>query len=186
LVLKRIRKAGREGFEFGPAEAQAQVAAAATPPKPVTSPNLPPNLPPSFLPIFNKMRAEILKALPEVENTVGVSREDALVHALADAASALQLERATRFIFGSQLRALQILSDRAERRAPLTELQPIYAAAASASPAIFQTFSYESWLQYLINGHLIEVSGTDAVLTAEGQAAIPYMATRGYSIALPY
>lgn len=177
-LLGRLKKAGREGLEFSSAEAQTSAT-------PVPHEILPTSfLPPTLAPIFEKSRDAVRRDLPSFARRLGLSPEDALVHAVADAAAALHLERSTRFILGSQLRALQLLCDRGGI-APMSDIEAVYVADAARQPELYRHLTYPEWRNYLLTGNLIESSGEDAVLTPEGRAVIPYMSLRGYPFNLP-
>ena len=95
-----------------------------------------------------------------------------------DRSGALYLERASRFILGSQIDALRFLSMNAS--ANKEQLRTFYMSAAASNPTFFATFPFEQWLNFLAAWNLVSVESDTVRLTAAGTAIVPYMQTWGY------
>jgi hypothetical protein len=118
-------------------------------------------------------------SLPRVLPSFNGDREQALRHLLVDFQAAVCLERASRFIFGSQIDALIFLGTNNGRGTKL-EVARYYEAARVSYPDIYTNYPFEGWLGFLVNNHLIAVSGDVVALTGAGKAVVGYMNNRGY------
>ena len=100
-------------------------------------------------------------------------------HLLIDFQSATALERASRYIFGSQVDALTYLGT-VSGTATRMEIARYYEAAKTTSPEMYANYSFEGWLGFIANNHLINVNGDTVSLTPPGKAVVRYMRDRGY------
>ena len=108
-----------------------------------------------------------------------LTREDTFRWVAVDSWAALRLERASRFLFGSQIDAINVLNNYGGRL--LTEvLRPIYLNASTTFPPLYANYTFEQWLSYLTNNGLITIEGSDVVITPSGKAIVPYMQALGY------
>jgi hypothetical protein len=117
--------------------------------------------------------------LPPVVENFGGNRERALRNMLVDFQSAIYLERASRFLYGSQIDALIFLGAN-NSRATREEIGRFYDAATVKNPNIYQSYSFERWLGFLQSQGLVSVEGDIIALRAGGKAIIGYMQRRGY------
>jgi hypothetical protein len=117
--------------------------------------------------------------LPSIMPNFGGNRERALRHALIDFRSAVYLERASRFLFGSQIDSLIFLGANSGR-ATIGEIHRFYAAAVESEPEIYTTYPFEGWLGFLCNQGLVGREGDIVSMLPGGKAIISYMQMRGY------
>jgi hypothetical protein len=118
-------------------------------------------------------------SLPNTLPMFDGNREKALRHLLVDFQTAVCLERASRFIFGSQIDTLIFLEANNGLGTKLEALR-YYEAAKVTRPDIYTNYPFEGWLGFLANNHLITVNGDVVKLTAAGRAIVQYMNNRGY------
>ena len=116
--------------------------------------------------------------LPSLISSFGGNRERALRHALIDFRSAAYLERASRFLFGSQIDMLIFLGAN-NGRATIGEIHKFYAAAVESEPEIYTSYPFESWLGFLANQGLVNREGDIVSFLPGGKAIISYMQMRG-------
>jgi hypothetical protein len=138
----------------------------------------------NFSPEFRELVAEVSNfiekvALPGAMPNFNNNREEALKHLLIDFQSATALERASRYIFGSQVDALIYLAT-VSGTATRMEITRYYEAAKTTSPEMYANYSFEGWLEFLTNNHLISANGDTVSSTPLGKAAVRYMRDRGY------
>ena len=103
-----------------------------------------------FAPEFRELVAEVSAfvervALPNTLPNFSGDTEQALKHLLIDFQSATALERASRFIFGSQVETLIYLGT-AGGMATKTEIIRHYDAAKASYPDIYARYSFDGWL----------------------------------------
>ena len=68
----------------------------------------------------------------------------------------ITFERLYNFIYGSQLNLLQHINTYSNLS--IDELKPFYETAKSKYPDFYETYTFENWLQFLINMELINVN----------------------------
>ena len=161
------------------------------PPQPSTqSANLAEALPTSqqavelFNPPFQDIVTEVARnldtvMLPALMSRFNGDKERALRYALIDFQSAVALERASRFLFGSQIDALIFLGT-SGGRGTKEELTNFYRAAAVKYPEIYAKYTFEAWLGFMQNQGLVSINGDTVAFLPAGKAIIAYMQTRGY------
>jgi hypothetical protein len=117
--------------------------------------------------------------LPPILSVFGGNKERALRHALIDFQSAVYLERASRFMFGSQIDALIYLGAN-NGRGTREEISRFYMAATQAHPPIYAQYPFEGWLGFLQRNGLVGMDSDAIILLPGGKAIVSYMKTRGY------
>lgn len=117
--------------------------------------------------------------LPGLMARLNIDRERAYRNVAIDYFAALHLERSSRFLFGSQIDALNFLVTN-NSRATRDEIRKLYDAAAAAFPAIYASYSFDSWLGFMQNWGLINAQESLITLLPTGRALIPYMEGRMY------
>jgi hypothetical protein len=122
--------------------------------------------------------------LPSVLPKFCGNREQALRYLLIDFRSAVVLERASRFLFGSQIDAIIFL--RANNgRATTAELQRYYLAGVQNAADFYQNYAFDGWLEFMVNQGLLSREGDIVSLLPSGRGIINYMQQRGYLRARP-
>lgn len=96
-----------------------------------------------------------------------------------DYSTALYLERASRYILGSQIDALNFLAAN-HNCATKKQLRPFYTAGAAGMPLAFSLYPFEQWLTFLTTWNLVSIDDVNVNLTAAGKAIVPYMQAWGY------
>jgi hypothetical protein len=140
----------------------------------------------STLPAFRDFLTEVEQRLDhEMPRLMtGRSREETLKYLSVDSSAALYLERASRYIFGSQLDAINLLLAN-NGRTRMENLRPLYGRAAALFPAFYNNYSFEQWLSFLTQWNLVRIEGDDCVLTPAGRAIIIYMQIWRYLVIRP-
>ncbi len=120
----------------------------------------------------------IEQELPNIKQRLNLSENEYMLYLAVDSLGALRLERASRSIFRSQIEAIKHLT--LSGRMPVDGLLPSYTKAATASPEIYENYTFEQWLSYLTSWGLISREGADATVTPAGKAIVAYMERWGY------
>jgi hypothetical protein len=114
------------------------------------------------------------KNIDSTVNSNGKTKEDTLVYFYVDAYMNLHMERASRFVFGSQLTALSMACSSSDGVA-LSQIRSVYDASGAAAHITFDV-----WLSFLTTWSLLEFTNDLVKATAAGKCLIPYMQWRGY------
>ncbi|MGD0106075.1 MAG: hypothetical protein ABSC06_18850 [Rhodopila sp.] len=138
---------------------------------------------------FKELAAEIATyidttMLPSILPAFDANKERALKHLLIDFQSAVYLERASRFMFGSQIDALIYLGAN-NSRGTREEISRFYLAATQVHPDTYARYSFEGWLGFLQSNELVKMDGDVISLLPGGKAVTGYMKTRGYLTTRP-
>ena len=138
----------------------------------------------AFEPQYRELVGEIANNLdnvvmPSVMRNFAGNRELALRHMLIDFRSAIYLERASRFLYGSQIDALIFLGTN-NSRGTKDDIRRFYDAGKAKSPDIYQNYSFDRWLNYIESQGLVRTEGDVVSLQPGGKAIINYMQRRGY------
>ena len=75
------------------------------------------------------------------------------------------------------IQALELVQSTGRRGLPVSRLRPIFRKAAARYPEIYDGYSFEQWLQLLVDSVLIDWSGQTLTLTEEGHAFLEYRFT---------
>jgi hypothetical protein len=129
--------------------------------------------------LANKTAKLVNAQLLDLMTRLGSSKEDALRYLTIDYLAALTLERASRYMFGSQIDALEFLVNN-NQRATLDEVRRFCSNAAAASPEVYDLYPFEGWLDFLKNRALLQVQDDFVELLPAGKAIVPYLRERGY------
>jgi hypothetical protein len=154
----------------------------ATPPTGGEATQEPPPISAYFAPPFQEIvlftEQWVEQHLPAYMAQLGRGREDTLKIATVDYVVALNLERASRFIFQSQIDALRFLITSNELTRD--QIRLFYQTAGDQYPQEYTTYPFENWLGFLASWGLVRLDGERVILTPGGRAIVPYMEVRGY------
>ena len=134
---------------------------------------------PQYHELVSDVEAKINAELPALASKSGKSQDDALRYLLMDQFSALILERASRFLYGSQIDSLIFLHSN-NYRATLDEIKRFYDMGSAKFPEIYKNYPFEKWLGFLEMNGIVGVSNNIITATPIGKALIPYMEMRRY------
>ena len=119
-------------------------------------------------PAVQKIRRELLSSIDPQAQT------DVLTHGLASLNIQLQHERNYRAIFGSQLTLLGAMNT--DAGVPPSTARQIYDVTKSKYPEVYQTYSFDQWIGFLLNGGLVAVAPNgNYVLTSYGRGLLQYI-----------
>ena len=125
------------------------------------------------VPAVENLVQVLRRQLDEVESTLDIDRETALFRALARANLREHFERTHRIIWGSQMRALQVLNS--VTTANVDFLKSYYDTAANEYPSLYEEYSYDGWLRFL-EGQALLIRKDDVVeITMEGREFLKYL-----------
>jgi len=136
------------------------------------------DIPPVYLSAIDEKSEMIKRYLGINEPT---PNEERLSTAAASFACALAVEKAYRAIFSSQVEALNMIGSYGSS-VPIKHIREIYLAAKNKSPEVYESYTFEQWLEYLEAFELIVVTAEDVALTDLGKAFIPHLVDVGYSL----
>jgi hypothetical protein len=91
-------------------------------------------------------------------------------------------ERAYSSIFGSQIGALQFLNSQPATRGIV---RTNYDVAAANNSELFEHYSFDQWLGFLVNNNLITVQGDEVQITNLGRIFIQYLVQQGLPLWRP-
>ena len=188
-LFGRVKKIGKDGAEFdqavpvrgdpsapGPVTLPASAAPVALGNSSV-KPSVDSRIAPAFRNLYSQLVSRTKERLPAVRGMVSESDTDILISWAAELGAALHLERASRFIFQSQVDALEDLK---WRQVTKNSFKSFYDKAVDARPTFYSNYGFDQWFNFLVAMEL--VAGTDDAITvtAAGEALNMYMAERKY------
>ena len=199
LAINRLVAIGKEGVQFQPSPQEQSdrddgkpglgnirqdlTGSAASSPIKDGIADLMSSNPPAFHAFIDDLAKAIRAAMPaEREQQVQWLLKEAI-----DSTGALHLERIYAIIWGSQIQSLEHIIA-SGGRVPIASLRPFYDAARQQFTDLYKNYSFDQWLGYLLapsgpNGPLIKKISDDVVeLAPAGQAFIPYVRRRGYTL----
>ncbi|MCH9052631.1 MAG: hypothetical protein IIA72_16415 [Proteobacteria bacterium] len=125
------------------------------------------------VPAVENLVKVLRQQLDDVESTLDIDRETALLRALARSNLREHFERTYRIIWGSQIQALQNLNSVATSNVDF--LRPFYDAAANKYPSVYEKYLFDDWLRFL-EGQLLLIRKGDVIeITTEGQEFLKYL-----------
>lgn len=138
---------------------------------------------PAYHPFIDEVATRLQGGLP----TDSEKRMQTLLNVAIDSIGALHLERVYAIIYGSQIRSIEHIIA-CGGRASTVSLRPFYDAAKQQYSELYQNYPFERWLGFMLApfgpvGSLVKIAGDDVELAPAGQALIPYLRTRGYTLA---
>jgi len=176
-LLYRVQKVSTSGIE-------------ATPPRQEpTSPELKPSSAADrkmFDNAFLVQREELIRLDLERRGIASAERERSLIRFLAAAGIMVQFDRTYYLIWGSQIRALQVLNSSGSAGADASLLQPAYEMAAKQDPLVYANYTFNQWLDFFVQNALIKLEGSKVTITIEGREFLKYLVERGYVIYKPF
>ncbi len=134
---------------------------------------------PKYRPFFSSLVQLFNDNAPDLYRKVEGSEKDVLIAVAAEFAGALYLERATRFILGSQIEALRSLQ---ERTGVITKemFSPFYEEGKKLFPLMYENYDFAQWFQFLVAMGLVKEDGNKIIITEAGKVAHFYMDEKGY------
>jgi hypothetical protein len=190
-LVGRVKRIGKDGAEFeqpqqpqrplndefplpGPSGQSRSVTAGQNPP----GGSIEDMIAPVFRPLF-RQRSELLRnRLPAAKTTFpALSDADIVIAWAGELGAALHLERASRFIFQSQIDALEALKWRTSTK---EAFRPFYIGAVAKAPDVYSGHSFDQWYNFLFAVELIAGTDDAVTVTAAGEAIAMYMAQQNY------
>jgi hypothetical protein len=98
---------------------------------------------------------------------------------LLDQYCGLILERASRFLYGSQIDAVIFLNSN-NNRATIDKFRRFYDTGNTNYPEIYKSYPFDKWLAFMQLSGIVVVSDNFVGATAIGKALIAYMQRRQY------
>jgi hypothetical protein len=132
---------------------------------------------PAFRPLFERTLEATRARLSPARAVLSGSDFDVALAWAAEAISAVQLERVSRYIFESQLIALDDLKFGKTTKGAF---RPHYDKAVAANPANYANYSFDEWFNFLVQRELIAGTDDQLEVTALGEAISTYMGTLKY------
>lgn len=150
-LFDRMRKISREGAEFEAVAAQAvrRQTEASVQADLKDETIAPPDLAPVFLPLYEERVRYLPQNLPQIAKGWGTDERAALMRITATLSGELLVLKAYRFIFGSQMAAIQELQRRGGE-GTRDMLKHYYEQAVTRHPAMYQSYSLEQWIGYML------------------------------------
>jgi hypothetical protein len=189
-LLGRVKKFGREGAEFD--LPQRPTPGDPSSPGPLLSPpsevsKIASNqqgspedfILPLFRPLFRQVMQTMKDRFPQVKAKLpSISEPELLMAVAAEFAGALQLERASRNIFQSQLDAIS-----AQQWKTTTKIafKPFYERTAQTNPDAYKNYSFDQWFGFLVAMGLVAGPDDAVTVTPAGEAVRTYMEQQKYT-----
>ncbi|MCH7825657.1 MAG: hypothetical protein IH849_12715 [Acidobacteria bacterium] len=138
--------------------------------------------PPPLLPVaaqlldgFDQTLLAEAAALVEQELSAGPPvNQETLIKLLGAQGLMIKLSWTYFVIFGSQIRALQMINARPDGL-PAEELRPLYDAASEHHSEFYQTFSAEQWLAFFSAYHVATITEGKLFITSKGRAFLAFL-----------
>ena len=174
-LIDRTRKIGKEGLDASPQHQE------------VKMPELKPPASDELQRLFDNallvQRESVISAeLERLSFRDMTEREKFLIRLLAAAAITQQFEQTYSQIWGSQISALQFLNSLGASGGNETVLRIWYDQAAARDPQVYQNYSFDQWLNFMVSWQLILRNNQVAVITIEGREFLKYLLHRGYTL----
>lgn len=130
---------------------------------------------------------QAIQADPQVTRiTDPQQKEKFLTRHLAGAQIALHFERVYRYIFGSQIKALQFLTSLTEP-IPKNVVKTFYDTASTLAPEFYLTKDFESWLEFLRDrANLVKEEDEKITIQPLGREFLKYLIDNGISDYRPH
>ncbi|MBV9858576.1 MAG: hypothetical protein JO038_00505 [Alphaproteobacteria bacterium] len=177
-ILWRARGARTESLAQASSPAQPSVEISANRPDSISF------FHPPYQDFVANIQTQVNMRVAELMTRLEWTRENALQHVATDFCAALRLECVSRFLFGSQIDALEFLGKN-NSQATINEIERFFTAASIQYPGIYANYTFKSWLGFLEQWALIEVRENFVTLLDAGKAVVPYMEARGYLASRP-
>jgi hypothetical protein len=186
----RIKRIGKDGAEFEQPQrpliddqplanpGAARLPVGTSPGGPASGGSLDDMVAPVFRPLFRQRAEQARDRLPAAKAMFPSESETNILLAwCGELNAALHLDRASRFIFQSQIEALEALKWRTSVKA---EFRPYYDRAAQVAPATYAEYSFDQWYNFLIVMELIAGRDDAVTVTHVGEAIAMYMGQQHY------
>lgn len=189
-LFGRVKKIGREGAEFDvPQHLPVGGDPVAPAPAPLLSPPSGPAqsvadrpspealIPPVIRGLYSQLAFRFRDRITQLQTLVSGSEADLAIAMAAETAAALQLERASRSVFQSQVDALEELKWHTTSK---SAFRPYYDRATQTKPDFYAGYSFDQWFNFLVQFGLVEGPDNTINVTPAGEALKMYMAQQGY------
>jgi len=129
--------------------------------------------------------ASMNRRVEKVKETVDISQftVEQLREMMTDVAGlilmATEFENLYSLIFGSQIVLLQDLNSVYVTGRPVEAVKPFYETAARTFAAVYQNYSFDQWLAFLVSSGLITRDGNVVKMTEEGRDFLRYLVQVG-------
>jgi hypothetical protein len=182
-LKKYFQKLTRRTVDVSSSDTGSQASVVVT--QPALAQNLSQSMASSFEPHYHELVSEvetkINEELPALATKLGKNQEGALRYLATDQYCGLSLERASRYLYGSQIDAVIFLNSN-NYRATMDEIRGFYDTGATNYSEIYINYSFDKWLGFMILNGIVRVSDNIVGATAICKALIPYMQMRGYLV----
>jgi hypothetical protein len=101
-----------------------------------------------------------------------------------DVSTQLSYEKTYRIIFGSQMHTLNYLNTYGPQ--PLMRIKGFYDEISLKFPEVYTNFSFDAWVQFLLDSSLIEKNDDNVLITAHGNGFLVYLKRNQISEQKPY
>jgi hypothetical protein len=161
-LFPRLTKAGPGGLEFGLARQTLSTTS--------TEVRELPGFP--HTPAITKLETRIHDELKLIDPD---RRIDVAVRQLATVRIAWAFEQIYRTLYGSQIRALIALSNTRTGSAARSEAEEAFNQTKAAFPEFYEKNTFDEWIRYPMNQHLIETDETKVNITQLGNEFLEYL-----------
>ena len=120
--------------------------------------------------------------LEEHKIDTAAEKERVLTRYLAASYIVLRFESIYQLIWGSQLRALELLNESAPQGVLLAALEPWYELGKAVDPAWYQNYAFQQWYGFLENPPLVVNKAGTIHITLLGREFLKYLVQSGYSL----
>jgi hypothetical protein len=133
--------------------------------------------------LISTREANIRSALEARNVPVGAEREKFLTKLVAMVDVAWSFELTYRAIYGTQIAALSSMNSAAMEPEALRQF---YDFGVAASPQFYENYTFEQWLDFMLNNGLAERTPTGSIaITNQGREFLKFITGRGYPIGKP-
>lgn len=132
-----------------------------------------------------EQEALITKFLSEENVTDPVEREQVLTRYLAGSYLIIRFDSAFRSIFGTQLRALEMLNSSEPEGLPFAAVEAWYEVGKATYPVMYKdgAYTFEDWLGFMHRMVLVKTVNTHLHITVFGREFLKYLLDMGRNIA---
>ncbi len=109
-------------------------------------------------------------------------REKLLFRVLATTSLVQQFDRTYFWIWGSQIAVLQFLNSLGTIGSDQEVTRLWYDQAKARDPEVYESYSFDKWLAFLENHHLVRRTAITVAITLEGREFLKFLADQGYPL----
>jgi hypothetical protein len=133
---------------------------------------------PPYRNVVREQLQDLVHRLPLAMQRFSLQDREAAIAYASELAASLHLEKASRFIFRSQIEALETLKGRTMMTRE--NFRPFYDNATKTAPEVYKQYDFEMWMNYLKNMELISDLQDRVQITNAGATIAQYMFDSGY------